>query len=223
MVNAQYNVANPDSLPARLACYQRRKMFQAFLTMTGVEATDTILDVGATSDQSYSHSNYLEAWYPHKQRITASGIDDASFLEQLYPGLRFVATDGHSLPFPDGSFDYVHSSAVLEHVGSRNNQTHFLKEAWRVARKGLFITTPNRWFPVELHTTLPLLHWLPAHTYRRLLSKTSLRFFALEENLNLLSQSDLASLAERAGIRNTVIKGATLGGWTSNLMLFARR
>ena len=24
-----------------------------------------------------------------------------------------------------------------------------------------FITTPNRWFPVELHTCLPLVHWLP--------------------------------------------------------------
>jgi hypothetical protein len=25
----------------------------------------------------------------------------------------------------------------------------------------VFVTTPNRWFPVELHTRLPLVHWLP--------------------------------------------------------------
>jgi len=24
------------------------------------------------------------------------------------------------------------------------------------------LTTPNRWFPLELHTRLPLVHWLPA-------------------------------------------------------------
>ena len=25
----------------------------------------------------------------------------------------------------------------------------------------MFLTTPNRWFPVEVHTRLPLVHWLP--------------------------------------------------------------
>jgi hypothetical protein len=30
----------------------------------------------------------------------------------------------------------------------------------RVGRRA-FITTPNRAFPVEVHTRLPLVHWLP--------------------------------------------------------------
>ena len=25
----------------------------------------------------------------------------------------------------------------------------------------MFLTTPNRWFPIEVHTRLPLVHWLP--------------------------------------------------------------
>ena len=25
----------------------------------------------------------------------------------------------------------------------------------------MFVTTPNRWFPIEVHTRLPLVHWLP--------------------------------------------------------------
>jgi hypothetical protein len=116
--NAQYNVAKPDSLPVRIAAYQRRRMFDAFLDATGVAQADTILDVGVTSDRTYGHSNYLEAWYPYKNRITAAGIDDAGFLERLYPGLRFIQADGCDLPFADGAFDYVHSSAVLEHVGA---------------------------------------------------------------------------------------------------------
>ena len=27
--------------------------------------------------------------------------------------------------------------------------------------KAGFVTTPNRWFPIESHTRLPLVHWLP--------------------------------------------------------------
>ena len=28
-------------------------------------------------------------------------------------------------------------------------QVRLLRELWRVARKGIFVTTPNRWFPME--------------------------------------------------------------------------
>ena len=221
--NDLYALTRPGSLSDRLAAHQRRKMFKAFLAMTGVRPADTILDVGATSDRTLSHSNYLEAWYPHKEQITATGIDDASFLEEMYPGLRFVRTDGSSLPFPDGSFDYLHSSAVLEHVGSRESQTRFLREAWRVVRKGVFINTPNRFFPIEVHTALPFVHWLPARTFRQVVGRTKMRYFALEENLNLLSPRELASVAKRAGINHPVVKGVPLGGWACNLLLVARR
>src|SRR5215472_7813607 len=123
LANPQYNVAAPGSLAARIAGYQRRKMFRAFIAL-GITADDTILDIGVTSDRSYDHSNYLEAWYPRKDRITAVGVDrDAAFLVTRYPGMRFVAGDGRQLPFAEQAFDYVHASAVLEHVGSAAQQT----------------------------------------------------------------------------------------------------
>ena len=65
-VNSQYNVAHPDSLPIKIAGHQRQKMFAAFLDASGIEPDDTVVDVGVTSDRSYHHSNYFEAWYPHK-------------------------------------------------------------------------------------------------------------------------------------------------------------
>jgi len=222
-VNAQYNVAASDSLAVKIAAHQRRKMFSSFLRVSGISAEDTVLDVGATSDQSYSHSNYLEAWYPHKSRITAVGLDDASFLEKLYSGLTFVKADGRDLPFEDRTFDFVHSSAVIEHVGNRDMQIRFARELWRVARKGVFVTTPNRWFPVEFHTVLPLLHWLPAPFFRRSLVALGREFFAKEENLNLLSQSGLAQTAASAGIGTFKISSVALMGWPTNLLLFARR
>jgi len=218
-VNAQYNVAKPDSLPIKIAAYQRRKMFAAFADAMKAGADDTILDIGATSDQTYEHSNYFEAWYPHKMRVTAAGIDDARQIESVYPGVRFIRANGLDLPFRDGAFDYVHSSAVLEHVGSRGRQARFLRESWRVARKGIFITTPNRAFPVEFHTTIPLLHWLPIPLYRKALTILRKDFFAAEENLNLLSRRSLAGLAQTAGIDSFRISVVSLIGMATNLLL----
>jgi hypothetical protein len=222
-VNAQYNVASSDSLAVKIAAHQRRKMYLAFLRVSAIGVEDTVLDVGATSDQSYSHSNYLQAWYPHKSKITSVGLDDASFLEEIYPGLTFVRADGRDLPFEDRSFDYVHSSAVIEHVGSRKMQTRFAQELWRVARKGVFVTTPNRWFPVEFHTVLPLLHWLPAPLFRKTLTALGREFFADEQNLNLLSSRGLMEAAAGAGLNDFRITSVSLFGWPTNLLLFAQR
>ena len=220
-VNAQYNVAAPNSLPVRIAAHQRRKMFAAFLADSRVEEHHTILDVGATSDRSYDHSNYLIAWYQHKTRLTAVGLDDAGFLEEVYPGVRFVRGDGRALPFPDKAFDYVHSSAVLEHVGGTAKQAAFLRELARVARRGIFVTTPNRWFPVEFHTVLPLIHWLPKPVFRGLLRAMGKGFFADEDNLNLLTASELRDLATKIGLQKFCVASVGLGGWPTNLLLSA--
>ena len=221
--NAQYNVAEPLSLPIRIAAYARRAMYERFIHNTAISADETLLDVGVTSDQTYEASNYVEAWYPHKNKITAAGVDDASFLEQRYPGMKYIKADGLDLPFPDASFDVVHSSAVLEHVGSKANQRRFVSELARVARRAVFITTPNRWFPVEFHTVLPLVHWLPKRTFRKLLKDTRYDFFSREENLNLIDGAEFRELcAHLAGWRQQ-LDFQRLLGLPSNLLLTLTR
>ncbi len=222
-VNAQYNVAGSGSLPVRIAGHQRKKMYESFLETVKPGRPDTILDVGVTSDRTYDHSNYLELWYPFKDRVTACGIDDASFLEAEYPGMQFVRADGRDLPFAAGSYDFVHSSAVLEHVGNRANQVKFVSELWRVARRGIFVTTPNRWFPVEFHTVLPLLHWLPPGVFRAIMRHTGRSFFAQEENLNLLGAGDVREIGLAAGIESPQVEHVTLGSWPTNLLLIGRK
>ncbi len=222
-VNAQYNVAAPESLPVRIAGFQRRKMYAAFLAKFPADPTTRVIDVGVTADRSYEHSNYLVAWYPHKDRLTAVGLDDAQFLETAYPGVKYVQADGRDLPFDDGAFDIAHASAVLEHVGNAERQVTFLRELWRVARRGIFVTTPNRWFPVEFHTVLPLVHWLPKPMFRGILNRTGRAFFADESNLNLVGPGELAQLARNAGIVNPTVDTVSLGGWPTNLLLSARK
>lgn len=219
----RYSVSKPGSLATRVAAYQRRRMYAAFLKASGIEADDTVLDVGVTSDQSHEHSNYLVAWYPHKGRITAIGVEDARHLADWYPGVTVCRGSGLDLPFADASFDWVHSSAVLEHVGNAANQTVFIREMRRVARKGIFLTTPNRWFPIEFHTVLPLLHWLPKGWHRRVLRGIGQDFFAAEENLNLLSRGELRRFAHTADFEQPAVRSVSLLGWPSNLLLMATK
>lgn len=198
-------------------------MYARFLAAAGVGPEDRILDVGVTSDDKLEASNYLETWYPHKAQITACGIDDgAVYLERRYPGLRYMKADGTSLPFPDGEFDVVHSSAVIEHVGSRANQDRFVSELMRVAKRVVFITTPNRWFPVEFHSILPLVHWLPARGFRTFLKMIGHAELAKEENLNLLCRRDLQEICQGLHVHDFRIEGVRLLGWTSNLLLCIR-
>jgi ubiquinone/menaquinone biosynthesis C-methylase UbiE len=220
--NAQLNYAAPHSLAIRLSTRTRRKIFKMFMDEFQPAADESVLDVGVTSDQSYDNSNYFEALYPYRDRIVAVGLQAASFLEQMYIGLRYVEANALSLPFRDRSFDLVHSAAVLEHVGSIDNQAAMISECVRVARRGICLTTPNRWFPVEFHTQLPFVHWLPKRLGRHALRKLGFADVADEAQLNLMTSRELNVLTAAIPGWSFRIASPRLLGWKSNLLLFGR-
>ncbi|MFN2471795.1 MAG: class I SAM-dependent methyltransferase [Gaiellaceae bacterium] len=104
--------------------------------------------------------NFFEELYPWPERITAVGPGDFARFRAAFPEVRFVQGDGRRLPFCEHEFDVAVSNAVVEHVGGREEQREFVHELCRVA-KHVFVATPNRWFPVEVHALVPFVHWLP--------------------------------------------------------------
>ena len=192
-------------------------MFGLFMEEMQPRAEDTILDVGVTPDTSLPDSNFFEKLYPYPQNLTLSSIEDASNLTKEFPGTQFVRTEGFALPFRNKSFDIVFCSAVLEHVGERELQEKFVGELLRVANK-VFITTPNRGFPIEVHTFIPFIHWLPQAFHQKLLRMIGLKFWAQTQNLNLLSVKSLLCLFPHT--QKLVLKKNRLLGIASNLIIY---
>lgn len=223
MSHFNYSLLKPGKFIDQLAYKKRKLMYQIFMEALSPVKTDTILDAGVTADCEALSSNFLEQLYPFKENILALSNQDAHFLEQKYPGLQFKNGDVRALPFASQSLDYVFSSAVIEHVGLEHQQLAMIEECYRVARKGVFITTPNRWHPIEAHTILPLIHWLPKSWHRRLLKQLGFEFYADPDNLNLLDQKLLVHFCKKLNIRNYKIIKMKTFGFTSNLMLIIER
>jgi len=146
----------------------RRRKLRLFLDELRPTSVTTILDIGvdevgfgAEGGQSGCGThNYFEKHYPWSDRITALGLHDGESFRRRHPEIAYFQGDACALPFADQSFDVVFSNAVIEHVGDIHRQRLFVSEALRVGHR-VFLTTPNRWFPIEVHTRLPLVHWLP--------------------------------------------------------------
>jgi SAM-dependent methyltransferase len=176
----------------------RRRKLALFLELVQPSAETTVLDVGADEvsqgeaggESGCTTHNFLEEHYPWPGRITAVGLHDGARFRARYPGIRYVQGDACALPFADQEFDVVHSNAVIEHVGGRDRQLAFVREALRVGRR-VFVTTPNRWFPVEVHTRLPLVHWLPGHAAHRVYDLVGMPW---AKDNHLLGPADLRAL-----------------------------
>jgi hypothetical protein len=220
MKSAYYMDTGNLPLASRASSLVRRKIFQLFWDVMRPSENTSILDLGVTSDEEHRESNFFEQLYPYKDRITCAGIEDASHVERVFPGTAFVPiAAGQKLPFHDGQFDVLFSNAVVEHAGSGNSQRFFISEALRVA-KSFFITTPNRFFPVEMHTGLPLLHYLPKEAHRRVLANLGYGYWASESNLNLLGAREFRSLFP--ALIPVEIRNVKLLGIPSNLVAYHR-
>jgi SAM-dependent methyltransferase len=176
---------------SRVSLRSRQQKLERFLELFQPGPGTTVVDVGVTDAPfgAGSSDNFFEALYPWPGQITAVGHTELDRFQAAFPAVRAIRADGRELPFLDGQFELGFSNAVVEHVaGGRDGQRQFVHELCRVAGR-VFVTTPNRFFPIEVHTLLPFAHWLPSAARDRVV-----RARGFHDVLDPLGPHELASL-----------------------------
>jgi len=205
------------SLAYTISAWNRQRKWKRFLKTFHPTQEMAVLDVGFNAVEYSKTDNFLEKHYPYQDRITALGIDDPTEFQKKYPKVRAVQYDGSIFPFEDSAFDICWSNAVIEHVGSYRDQVHFLKEIRRTSMHG-FITTPNKYFPIEVHTRIPFLHWLPKQWFDACLRMMG-KQWATGSYMRLLSKKELKKSLHEAGISSYTIVHNRLCGLTLDFIV----
>jgi SAM-dependent methyltransferase len=173
-----------------------------------------ILDAGVSAEypQSPPTQNYfLKNFRFDLKEYTGLGVGNLSGLEAAYPEASFTRYCGQGrFPFNDKQFEWVFSNAVIEHVGDEGAQLEFLNEMLRVGRK-VFFTTPNKYFPIEAHTNVFLLHWSDSLLYWWCNVRKK---WWTEDNLRLLSLGKLRALIAASNASHAMIHHNRLFGVT---------
>jgi len=205
------------SIAQRFSHHFRDKKWELFTQQFSFTKDARVLDIGYQNDEYQDADNYLEKHYPHPEHITALGIEESEQFQQRYPMVKTVRYDGQHFPFSENEFDIAWSNATLEHVGTRAEQVQFLKEIYRTARSG-FITTPNKGFPLEVHTRLPFIHWLPKPLFSAIVKMLG-KGWAAGEYMDLLSSRTLHVAVEAAGWENYTIHRQKFLGFTLQFII----
>ncbi len=211
------------SIYKKIISNARNKFFEIFKEFTHYSDDRSVIDIGTTPSLDEEQNIFLEKTQKNKN-ITCLSNQDCKILLKKYPNIKkIIIGNGKKTFLSDNSFEIVHSNATIEHVGSYENQTLFIKECLRISKNYVFIQTPNRFYPIDFHTTLPFVHWLPKKIHRKILNIIGLDFYALEENLNLLSKNDIIKICKELNIKKYKIINHKLFMLTSNFILIIEK
>lgn len=164
----------------------REKRATLFREMFEIRSGAKILDIG--SENGSAIAAVLRGTPAQPKNIYIADIDAARVEEgrARFGFMPVVIPESGRLPFEDGFFDIVYCSSVIEHVtvpkeevwavrsGSefrrraRSSQRQLADEIRRVG-KAYYVQTPDKWFPIESHTWLPFIGYVPRTLQMRLI------------------------------------------------------
>lgn len=158
---------------------RRKKVADVLAFVNEIQARDVLL-VGAMGEENAGIDDKALDGYVEKQLADHCTIKMGINVVPAVTPYPFQIADARSMPFVDDYADFALANAIIEHVGQEADQRQMVNEMTRVARNWI-ITTPNKWFPVEAHTSALFKHWSPAwrrkheREFTRLLSKREFR------------------------------------------------
>lgn len=202
------NLGALDRWKNNAALAVRKRVFNLFMRELAPAADARVADFGVSGHDEHPAHYFFETFYPHTAKLTAIGreAEGARWMAKRFDGLTFLEADLRSIPLEDNYFDAGICNAVVEHAGCYEQQLALIHEVCRVSRNVMF-TTPNKGFPVELHTFLPFVHWLPDPAFRRTLRWLGLKYFEDPQNLNPLDARDFLSLFPRERKNRLLMSG----------------
>ena len=181
-----------------------------------------ILDIGTTSDSKNKSSNIIIKNL--KNLNSYKSISDQKISMSLFKNKMTKSITGNfsKKELNDYSSDLVISNATIEHVGNLKKQKKMVANIIKLSKKMFIIITPNRFYPIDFHTKIPLIHWLPKTMHRFILKILGLNFYAKEKNLNLLSKYDFKKIIYQKNVafKITDIKLFKL---SSNLIVIGKK
>lgn len=167
----------------------------------------SLLDIGGAAGYAGEYDRLRSLF----RRVLVVNLDPHNE-KALLPNVEFEVADGCALPYPDESFDWVFSNAVIEHVGDRSKQEMLAREMQRVARVGYFMATPNKHFFLDPHTYFPFYHLFPERV-QRVAIHFSFGHMRQWEPLRMLSAAELRRMFPTAEVKS-------IGPFGTNLIAY---
>jgi SAM-dependent methyltransferase len=159
------------------------------------------LDIGCETGR-------LTDLYAAKTQIQWWGLDPDVCQGQLSPhGIELVTGYAHCIPFPDAYFDCIMFSNVYEHVDPAWRAPS-VAEMSRVLKPGGILVgqLPNPYFPLESHSRLPFMTYLPARLRRTYWRLTPTGWDYDRAHFFVVSVQNLKKLAQKLGFETLVIR-----------------
>lgn len=139
-----------------------------------------VMFIGTMGDEHAGKSNMTNAGIVERRIANSYDVKMSINIVHAVTSYPFMIADARRMPFGNDYVDFALANAIIEHVGDEADQRQMVDEMTRVACSWV-ITTPNKWFPVESHTSAIFLHWLPSwrrkneEYFTRLLSRREFR------------------------------------------------
>lgn len=206
------------SLAAHFSRHFRARRAALFRRLFVVDRNTKILDLGSESGANISAVLSGSAVLPQNVFIADIDSDAVAKGSREFGFTPVVIDETGTLPFADRFFDIVYCSSVIEHVTvpkhrvwtlrsghgfedqARRRQRIFAQEIGRVGKR-FFVQTPYRHFPIESHTWLPFVGWLPRPVLIPFLRLTNLFWVKkASPDFHLLDKKELSRLFNGATI-----------------------
>lgn len=196
----------------------RAKRASIFRSAFCIDNNTKILDLGSNTG---SNIHMVLQGTPAKPENTYIADIKQEHLNQgknTFGYVPVLISESEKLPFDDNFFDIVYCSSVIEHVTVPKEQVWSLYSSKAFKKKSLirqkefaseiqrlgkqyFVQTPYKHFPIESHSWLPFVSWLPRGLLIPVLKFTNL-FWVKKTSPDwyLLNKDKMSSLFENAQI-----------------------